>query len=458
MTMKKILCALIAMAVVLSCFVCALAEQDLQAELDAANAKIEELQALVDAYYPYYMAQIAATYGEDGIIWIKDVEQQYAAVEQQYSAYGISLKDYGMEASVKQDIVNSMVSEAIQLGKADELGISEMSEDEVAALESSAQQAIDYYQGYYLSSTYPDTAEFTEEQMQEAADYWASNGLTYDTYYADQLRSVVLDKVYDYITADVAIDEDDVQQAYEGMVADDQTTYESSDRSYNNARSSGTAIAYNPEGYRAVKHVLIKFDDEQDAMYSDLQSQLSSLNAELETINAVAAGEQEPEEGVELRTAEEVNADIAACATETEALYAQLLPEAQEVVDAFNAGTSFDELIEKYNDDPGMMSGVSAEIGYAVKEGSDAWDPAFTAGAMSIAEIGGISQPVYGSYGIHIIYYWQDVTPGAVALEEIRDSVEEIALADKTQATFDDQIAAWMEEANVVINDEALAA
>ena len=150
-----------------------------------------------------------------------------------------------------------------------------------------------------------------------------------------------------------------------------------------------------------------------------------------------------------MRTLEEVNADIAACATEVEALYAQLMPEAEEVVAAFNAGASFDELISKYNDDSGMTSEPTATIGYAVSAESTTWDPAFTEGAMSIAEVGQISAPVRGSYGIHIIYYMGDITPGAVSLDEIRGSVTELALKDKQEAAYKDQVAAWVAEANV---------
>ncbi|MGN1006039.1 MAG: peptidylprolyl isomerase, partial [Aristaeellaceae bacterium] len=222
------------------------------------------------------------------------------------------------------------------------------------------------------------------------------------------------------------------------------------------------------EGYRAVKHVLIKFNDEQSQLYDDLQSQLDSLNEEKEALEAPAEEtgdaaeaestdaevestdtEVESDETEAPRTLEEINADIAACATELEALYAQLMPTAEEVIAAFNDGTSFDELIEKYNEDPGMTTEPTATIGYAVSAGSDTWDPAFTEGAMSIAEVGQISEPVYGSYGIHIIYYMSDITPGAVALEEIHDSVEELALSDKIQSTYENQVAAWVEEANV---------
>ena len=54
-----------------------------------------------------------------------------------------------------------------------------------------------------------------------------------------------------------------------------------------------------------------------------------------------------------------------------------------------------------------------------------------------------------GSYGIHIIYYMSDVTPGEVALDEIRDGVTELALSDKIKSTYENQVDAWIAEANV---------
>jgi hypothetical protein len=68
---------------------------------------------------------------------------------------------------------------------------------------------------------------------------------------------------------------------------------------------------------------------------------------------------------------------------------------------------------------------------------------------MSIAEIGGISEPVYGKFGIHVIYYMADVPAGEVALEEIRDTVEQNALSDKQNAAYADLIASWIDEMNV---------
>ena len=448
--MKKLICICVALVLALGSF-CALAEEDLQAQLDAANEKIAELQAQVDAYYPYYAAQIVATYGADGVIWLEDVQEQFNAVEAQYANYGISLASYGMVDSVKKDIIDSAVRTAVLQDKAAELGLNAFDEDELAEFAQSAQEMMDDYVEYYLSYFYADAEEVTDEMRAEAEAYWADNGMNYDAC-LETLKSDAADAaLYDYVTGDVAITEEDVEATYAARVEADRQNY-ANDRTYNADRSAGVGVAWNPEGYRAVKHVLIKFDDEQAQLYSDLQSQLDSLNDEKDAIeNPEAADEADGEdaEAAEPRTVEEVNADIAACATEMEALYSQLLPTAEEVIAAFDSGADFDELIEKYNGDPGMQNEPTATIGYAVAENSTYWEQAFVDGAMSIEDKGGISGPVYGSNGIHIIYYMDDVPAGEVALEEIREDVEQEALETKIQTTYDDQVAAWEAEAGV---------
>ena len=445
--MKKILCAVLAVVMMLGC--AAFAENDLQAQLDAANAKIEELQALVDAYYPYYKAQIVATYGEDGVVWLEDVAAEYEALNSQYASYGFSLADLGMEEMAKKDLIDTAVINGVLKLKGAELGLDQLDEETVAALKADAEIAIDYYLDYYLSYYYPDAEEYTEEMLAEAEAYWASTGLDVNTYYDSLVQDKVADLIYDYVTADVAIDEADVQAAYETALAEDEAVFAEDAQSFIGAHTNGDAIAWNPEGYRTVKHVLIKFDDEQSARYNDLYTQLESLQAELEALNAPAEETEEAEEAAEPRSAEEINADITACAVEMEALYSTLLPTAQEVIDAFNNGTDFQTLIEQYNADPGMMSGSTAENGYAVCSEQVYWDPAFIDGAMSIAEVGQISEPVYGSYGIHIIYYLADIPAGPVALEEIRTAIEETALAAKVQTTYDAQVEAWVADSNV---------
>ena len=442
MTMKKLLSLMMALVLALGC-AAAFAEEDLQAKLDEANAKIAELQAKVDAYYPYYFAQIVATYGEDGVIWLENVQAEYDAVASQYASYGLDLVAYGMADTVKMDLVTAAVENAVILEKAAELGLDQLDEATIAEIEADAKASFEGYVDYYLSYYYAEAEEITDEMRAEAEDYWAMNGMDAESIVESMKQDAIFSAAYDYVTKDVAITDEDVQAAYEAMIEMNKEDY-ADDRTFNSDRSAGVPMAYVPEGYRAVKHVLVMFDDEQAQRYSELQTQLASLNAEKEAAeNPAEDAEEEP------RAIEAINADIAACATEVEALYSQLLPTAEEVIEKFNAGTAFEDLITEYNQDPGMQNEPTATIGYAVCETSTYWEQAFTDGAMSIANKGEISAPVYGSNGIHIIWYMDDIASGEVALDEIRADVEVDALDAKIQDTYTQQVSAWVEEMNV---------
>ena len=437
MTIRKLLCLCLALML---CCAGAFAEGDLQAQLDAANAKIAELQAQVDKYYPYYAAQIVATYGEDGVVWLDEMQAEFDAMCQQYSSMGIDIVAYGLGDTLKKSLIDTAIENGVLLDKAEELGLAQLDEATMAEMEALTQQTFQSYVDSYISYYYPDQ-EVTEEMNAEAAEYWAANGIGYEDILQAMIDDEARNALYDYAVAGVAVTEEDIQAEYEGMLADQQALY-SDGSSFSSARTNGDTIAYVPEGYRAVKQVLIKFDDEQSARYSELQSALSSLNAELAALETA-------EEGAEVRTAEEINADIAACAMETEALYAQLLPTAEKVIAEFEAGASIEELIAQYNADPGMTNEPTASMGYAVSADSTNWDPSFKEAAMSIESVGGISEPAYGSYGIYIVYYMADITPGAVALDEIREAVEANALDAKLSSTYNAAVDAWIAEANV---------
>ena len=448
MNMKKLLCLALAMLVALSAMALAETGDDLQAQLDAANARVAELEAQVALYKPYYDKQVVAEFGEDGIIWLDDAMKEYEAAASAYAQYGLSIDDYA--AGIKEDILKTLVRDAVIDAKAAELGLSQLDDETVAKLQAEAAETYENYVNSYRSYFASEDATDEEARAQTLAAL-ESYGLTQDALAQQTIDGYVDEQLYNLVTADVTVTDEEIQAKYDAMVAEAQESY-SDDYSYNSARNSGDTIAWNPEGYRAVKHVLIKFDDDQAKRYSELHSTLDSLNAELEALDAPAETEapaEESEEKSEPRSREEIQSDIGNIATEIEALYSQLLPQAQQVIDEFD-GSNFDSLIEKYNADPGMQNEPTATNGYAVSANSTTWDPAFTEGAMSIGAVGQISGPVYGQNGIHVIYYLSDITPGPVALEDIADAVKEAALEDKTSETYDSQINAWIEEANPV--------
>ena len=75
---------------------------------------------------------------------------------------------------------------------------------------------------------------------------------------------------------------------------------------------------------------------------------------------------------------------------------------------------------------------------------------------MSIESVGGISEPVRGSHGIHIIYYESDIPAGAVALDDVRADIEADALETKLSDTYNTAIDEWLAAVNPVYHYDRL--
>ena len=131
MSIKKILCLVLALVL---CGAAALAEPD----LESANARIAELEAEVKKYKPYYDAQVIAEY-TDGVIFRDAVMEEYELTASMYSQYGIDLVQYGYDAQIKQQIVQSLVRDAVTLQKAAELGIPVLTEEEFRTMITNAE-------------------------------------------------------------------------------------------------------------------------------------------------------------------------------------------------------------------------------------------------------------------------------------------------------------------------------
>lgn len=509
MSLKRIFCALMCALLVVSGL--ALAEEDKDARIAELEAQVAELQAQVDAYH---LKEIVASF-DGGEVSLEDAESLYETYVTMYAQYGFDIAAYGMEDMVREQVVTQLAEEAIVQYMAGQLGLGLTEEQQAAFAEeatASYEDTVDLYYQNYFASQY----ENEDEGLSAAATYLNESGYTYETVLENLERTQLSTNVYNYVTGDVTVSEEEIQQAYDELVAADEANYSQSAYQFETAYSNGTTIYYTPEGYRNVKHILFRFDDEQAAAYDELATRLEELEAEENAaIEAAAAAEAteapteapeataetgaetaaaenaEPEVAeteapaeaeaeteaaepeateapatsedaatalaeTEHRPLEEIAADIAEVEAQIEEIYLQILPEAEAAIERFNNGEDIETLIAELNDDTGMP-----DVGYAISEtaeiSSQPWDPAFTEGALSIAEIGGLSEPVRGVYGIHLIYYAGDLTSGATPLEEVHDVVESTALQNKITQTYADQLAAWKEELNLQMYPENLA-
>ena len=261
MNLKKILSAVLALVLMMSC--AAFAEQsdadriaELEAQVAELTAQLEQAQATIKAYEE---ERYVVTF-DGGHVTLEECQTQYNQLVAMYEGYGYSVE--GSEDYLRESVMQSLGERAIVLAKAKELGHDVIAEDVMASYEAEARGAYETNVQAYLPYFQADgVAE--EEARQQVEEFLATNNYTYEGILTQMIDTHVNTAMYEAVTAGVALTEEDVQAAYDESVAEDEALYADDPYSYESTQSQGGTIYWNPEGYRAVKHVLVKFTDEQ---------------------------------------------------------------------------------------------------------------------------------------------------------------------------------------------------
>jgi parvulin-like peptidyl-prolyl isomerase len=131
--------------------------------------------------------------------------------------------------------------------------------------------------------------------------------------------------------------------------------------------------------------------------------------------------------------------------------YMALQPTVDEVLGKIAAGEDFDALMATYGEDPGMQASPQKENGYAVCEGFTSFDPAFTAAAMALKQVGDVSPAVRGQSGIHIINYVSDIAEGAVPLDTVKEKISSELLTGMQDDAYTAKIDEWVAASGVKV-------
>jgi len=352
-----------------------------------------------------------------------------------YTLYGYTEADL---AELRNEIVHAYVQMELIYQQFDALNLAEtldmeaLKAEAAAAYESSAE-------GY---QTYINTEGKTPEQIaQEARTLMESDG--YDLAYFERMlynqeRTLA---VLEYYTKEIAVTDEELRTYYDERVAQDKAAFEVNPAAYEEAVSYGESTMYVPEGFRAVKHILIQLAAEDaDRMYT--------LEGELESVKlAIAEGSGD---------AAELNAQLKTIQDEIDAIFATIEPRAQELMDKLANGADFIELMNQYGEDPGMTYEPYMTDGYILYADSMSWVLPFRDGAMALEKPGDISQPVRTSYGLHIIRYEYDVVSGPVPFEEVQEALREELNETKLNDYVSGLLDQWYAEADIQLYPENL--
>ena len=348
-------------------------------------------------------------------------------------AFGFGNADES-SGSTLQTVMEILAADKICYQKAESLGLTTLNDADHAAIREIVDSYYQEQKDFYRDSV--NTTGMTREEADAAVDQFLKDeiGVDRDEMLKEETEGYWRVKLFDEVTKGVTAAPEEVQAAYDALLADQKTRFTDYPEDYEFAIMAGETIAYNLEGYRYVKHILLTFDDPDVATaVEDLYYQISLLS---------------PETDLE---------QITALQQQLDAHYADLDAQADAIIAELNAGADFEDLIARYGEDEAVNYEPVKSLGYTVSANSfNLFSPDFIEGCMMLENVGDVSVPVHSVGGVHIIKYVGEAKPGEVPLSDIRPILEAEVLAEKQEASYIEQEAQWIAEANVKYYPERL--
>ena len=470
--------ALLALLLVMAMFLtgCTLIEKDL--EVDRAT----EIIRVGDTVY---------TKGE-----IQDeTDYQLNYMAYYYSMFGMSYDptDAATVAEMQQSVIDSFVQTSVCSDKIAELGLDQLTEEEQTELDAAVEETWAYYQENVTASYFADTTLTGEELDSAVLAKMEELGVTRESVTEYEKSIITSDKLREYVIANVAVTDEELQASYDKKVEEDKTYYENYPSSYGARVNNGTVVYYRPAGYRMVKQILVKFTEEDQALLDSIEDAISEQETlvssytntltELGVTDVPALLAQVNVTMEQTATVTDITANFDEGTSEEIITAATSLAEAQAKIDFLNSqldqakaqafanidaqaddilaqlasGADWDTLMAEKTEDPGMQEGAAtAATGYAVSAATTNMDTAFLSAAMALENVGDVSPKTEGIYGYYIIQYTSAVEEGAVDLSDVQDSLSASLLSEKQDTTYDETVAQWVSEADVKIDYNAL--
>ena len=374
-----------------------------------------------------------------------------------YISYGYDSSDELVDYSNREGMYMAQLYTMLEV-IGDELNVTLTDEQKAQATEE-ADTTWNNSLDYVLQEQYGISEASTEEEkntaLASALALLESMGYTQEAMVEEALTNAKWSAIMDAMCADIAVTDEQVQAYLDEQIASQVELYGNDPSYYEMMQYYGYPTYYRPEGYRAVTHILLKVDDTLLQTYSNLsatfEEQAAAAEAEVPEGEEPATAEEtaEAEEPAEPVTAEQVE-------EARQAILASVQSTVDEIMAKFNAGTSFADLIVEYGNDPGMQQEGMLETGYEVAAGSIMWDLPFRDGAMAIANVGEVSEPVVGANGVHIIYYLKDVPGGPVTITPTEwESIRADLLSEATDNHINNTVISRLGAAEIVYTDAA---
>lgn len=386
---------------------------------ESTEEKATTPNAVQETETPTVGSDVVATV--DGVpVYIDDYDDAYAYYQSYYSYYyGDDLSTY--ESEIIDTAMSAVIDEQIYLNNLGELGYLDYTDENLADAEAKAQEDIEYYADINYSDEIVESLgdDYTPEEYTEALAGYEEKVLneifemTRDEVVEYYLVSDAKDRAYADILEAVSPAQEAVEEYYVDVLAEYKASVLEDPSAYISDVSNGYTTYYIPKDVRMVKQILITLDEDTAGAISILRSNGYDDAADLLLDKGLA----------------------------------DIKEEAESILSQLNKGKiTFEEAIEKYNDDTGLP-----ENGYPVIADNDVYVESFTDAAMAIEGPGEITtELVESDYGYHIIEYFGDVEEGEMSLDDVYDEILSELADSLASEAWDETVVKWQGDADIV--------
>lgn len=291
---------------------------------------------------------------DDIVAWatsdsLSDEDKEYYQIKFKdfYSEYSFTIQNYGIDETnsayasyaqaYRKNIIDMLSNEKLILKKAQELGLDQLTDEEMAEIEKTYSKNLgDWYASFETkakealglstdnTSGTEDSAndeKILEKEKELFNEYISGFGLSEETFLKWQTNTAIQKKVNDYLIKDITVSDDEVDEYVTKLTAEAKETYEKSASSY--ASDSEYKKVWMPDDARYIKYIVVAIPSSDYAEINAARNESGADDAEIDKIRDEKLADIKTKADAALEKATAKDADFDAVVKEYSSAYSE---------------------------------------------------------------------------------------------------------------------------------------
>ncbi len=362
----------------------------------------------------------------------EDKEYYQVKFKDFYSEYSFTITNYGLDETnsaytayaqyYRQNIIDMLTNEKLIMKKASELGLDQLSEDEMktveetylknledwyASFETKAKEALGISTDETSTVDSSNDEKILEKEKELFNEYISGFGLSEETFLKWQTNTAIQKKVNDYLVKDITVTDAEVEDYITKLTKEAKDTYEKSVSQY--ASDSEYQKVWIPDDARRIKYIVVSIPSSDYAEINAARNESGADDAEIDKMRdeKLAEIKSKAETALEKATAD---------------------------------GADFDAVIKEYSS---AYSEDTAGQTTLVLNNKEGLSEALYNGVFDLKNPGDVSGLIPTDGGYYIIKYDSKATVTDEQLTEYKATVKDELLSSRQSETTNSAIEEW---------------